>query len=188
MLRNRILIAALTCTLGGFALATTQPWATPQEQGPAPTAEHNRLLETVGEWTGVLEMDMGQGPMKMDCTETITAVGQFWVTSDFHCDFMGGEFHGASNLGYDPESATYMGTWIDSSTSHLTIQKGHFDEAKNAIILEYEGPDAMTGKMVPMRIENVGTKDAYTMTFFQTVDGKTTQTMTISMKRVMDKK
>ncbi|MFT7677478.1 MAG: hypothetical protein ACI8QC_001456 [Planctomycetota bacterium] len=188
MLRNRLLIATLTCTLGGFALATTQPWAAPQDQGPTVTEEHKRMLETVGEWTGVMVMDMGQGPVSYDCTETITAVGELWVTSAFHCEFMGMDFDGASSMGYDPETSTYTGTWIDSTTNHLTIQKGSFDKAKNAIVMEYEGPDAMTGKMVPMRLENVGTKDAYMMTFFQTVDGTTTQTMTISMKRVMEKK
>lgn len=188
MLRNQFLITALTCTLGGLALATTQPWSAPQEQGPTVTEEHHRILESVGEWTGVMEMDMGQGPVSYDCSETVAAVGELWVTTKFHCNFMGTDFNGASTMGFDPETGTYLGTWIDSSNSHLTIQRGRFDGAKNAVVMEYEGPDAMTGKMVPMRTENVGTKDAYKMTFFQTIDGKTTQTMTITMKRVMDKK
>lgn len=188
MLRSKLLITAFTCTLGGLALATTHPWTASQDQGPTITKEHNQMLESVGEWAGVMEMDMGQGPMSYDCTETIVAVGELWVTSKFHCNFMGMDFNGASTLGFDPETSTYIGTWIDSTTSHLTIQKGRFDEAKNALVMEYEGPDGMTGEIVPMRLETVTTKDAYKMTFFQTVDGKTSQTMTISMKRVMDEK
>jgi hypothetical protein len=45
-------------------------------------------------------------------------------------------------LGYDPARQKYVGTWIDSTTSHLWSYEGTVDAAGKALTLESEGPGA----------------------------------------------
>ena len=184
MIRNRLLAGAFALTLSGLAVAaTTQPWTWFQDM-PQPAREHAVLMKTVGEWQGTLTMyGMGPEPMEMQCTESIRAVGQFWTTSVFKGDFMGMPFEGASTTGYDPAKKKFVGTWIDSSTPSMTMMEGVWDADKNAMVMEYEGPDAMTGEIVPMRLEATHEGNSSTTVFYKTVDGKTERTMVIAMEK-----
>jgi hypothetical protein len=49
-------------------------------------------------------------------------------------------FTGVLTLGYDPEAAQYVGTWIDSMGSHLWKYEGEVDASGRILTLETQGP------------------------------------------------
>ena len=176
MIKTRTVLCSVILAAG--AVAAVRPFA-PQEM-PQPVEQHKLLLQGVGEWEGTITMD-SMGGMSSPATDSVSAVGGFWTTSVFKSDFNGMAFQGASTAGYDSKKGAYVGTWIDSMTSHLTLMTGHFDGDKNALVMEWEGPNMM-GEMTPHRSETVYRADAYVSKFYEGKDAGTLS-MTIAMKR-----
>lgn len=176
----RLAIAAFVLASLGTAVAALRP----VQEMPTPTPEHARLLKAVGEWEGTLTMSAPGAPTEgTPCRESVTGVGEFWTVSNFTCELMGMPFVGSGSMGYDTERKLFVGTWIDSMTTRLTTMEGKLDPAKKALVMTYEGPDPMTGKLVPHRIETVHeSADAYTSTFFMGA-GEGTKQMVIAMQR-----
>ena len=154
---------------------TMADWMTPGEA-------HQQLVKGVGYWEGTLTM-FGEHatPQPIHATETVEAVGPFWIQSRFTCDFMGQPYVGTGCVGYDPAKKKYVGTWIDSMSSYFSKMEGQKD-ANGVLVLHWTAPDETTGKMVSHRSESVETAGTRVMTFFQ---GKNpgTKTMVIQMKR-----
>ncbi len=184
-LTSRLLtgLAALgLCSLAFATFAPVMPW---QEMPMVkPTEEHKLILKGVGEWTGVMTMEMpgAPEPMVAPCSETVTAVGELWTTSKFEMDMMGMPFTGASTLGYDPDKKMVVGTWIDSMSTRLTVMEGKYDAKKDAIVMHYEMPDPMTGEMLPVRSEYKYSDDGYTIHFYN-VGETDSLMMDMAMKR-----
>jgi hypothetical protein len=154
--------------LGGIAFgafAGVLPFQEPAV--PEPTEHHKRITKSAGQYEGSMSMNMGGQEWKGACTETVTAIGAFWTVSHFEmADMMGMPFSGSSTLGYDTEKEVYSGVWVDSTRPMATHMEGKWDEAKKAIVLEYDMFDAMTGGMIPMRQVHAPTENGYTTTFF----------------------
>jgi hypothetical protein len=176
----RLVLAAFVLASLGTAVAALRP----VQEMPTPTQEHAQLQKGVGEWEGTLTMSAPGVPAEpMPCRETVTGIGAFWTVSTFTCDFGGMPFIGSGSMGYDTERKLYVGTWIDAMTTRLTVMEGKMDPAKKALVMKYEGPEPMTGKIVPHRIETVHEgADAYTSTFFMG-EGEGQKHMVIAMKR-----
>ena len=181
MIQPRKLILTTALAVCGVVYA-----ATPLAQGPMqPTEHHKRVLQGAGHWEGTLSMYMpGMSEASAtECSEVVTALGDLWTTSRFECSFMGMPFTGSSTLGYDPKKGKYVGTWIDSMNPMLTVMEGDFDKEKNAIVMEYDMMDEMSGGMKRMRSYTTST-DTTTDIKFYVVDGEEeTIQMEISMKR-----
>ena len=180
MLQPRKLLLTATLAVCGVVYA-----ATPLMQGPVqPTEHHERVMKGVGHWKGTMTMSMpGMPESTSDCSETVTALGGLWTQSQFRTNFMGMEFQGSATLGYDPKKGKFVGTWIDNMNPMLTVMEGVYDKEKNAIVMEYEMMDEMTGEMKPVRSYTVTTADTYTMAFYDVKDGNETKTMEMNMKR-----
>ncbi len=133
------LLQAQEDTSPGGAAAEMPPMPQPQE-------EHSWLQQIVGEWETVTEIHMepGQPPMKAEGTETVRAVGGFWVVGESWGEMMGMPFHGISTMGYDLEKEAFVGTWIDSMNSYLWNYVGTLSEDGKSLILSTEGPCPMT--------------------------------------------
>ena len=185
-LTSRILTGLTALTLCGVAYATLTPVLPWQEDMlPKPTKHHEMVQAGVGEWTGTITMNMpGEPePMVSPCTETVTAVGQLWTTSRFEMDFMGTPFSGSSTLGYDPKKEKFVGTWIDSMSTSITVMEGEFDEKKNAMVMHYEMFDQMSQQMKNVRNEYVFEGETYSVTFYDVGEEGDTLTMKMDMKR-----
>lgn len=187
MLNLRTLLAT-SLVVGGIATAAVttaviNPFGQ-EPQAPKPTAEHEMLLSTVGEWEGTLTMTMpGMPEMAVPATETIQAVGGFWTSSDFKCDFMGMPFHGHGIMGYDVAAKKMVGTWADGMSSYLAIMEGSIDADTATVEMKWEAPVEGAEGMVPHRNVTKHEKDAYTITFFNGEGDAEVETMTIAMKR-----
>ena len=88
MFRSRILGLALVGALLTFSLAAAAPSFFQQEM-PEPSSQHKEILQSVGTWQGTLTPFIpGMEPTEIPATETVTAVGGFWVQARFECNFM----------------------------------------------------------------------------------------------------
>jgi hypothetical protein len=176
----------LTASVALLTVLAAGAWAAfrPAQGMPQPTPEHADLLKGVGMWEGTLTMFVpGASAEPTPCQETIVGVGDFWTSSTFTCDFMGMPFVGNGVLGFDTERKLFVGTWIDSMTTRLVVMEGKMDPAKKALVMSYEAPSPMDGKMTRHRIETVHeSADAYTSTFFMG-EGEGQKHMVIAMKR-----
>jgi Protein of unknown function (DUF1579) len=148
-----------------------------------PTEQHKKILSGVGEWEGTLTsyMTPDQKPATSPAHESVTPIGEFWVLSQFDCQFNGMPYHGSGHVGYDPEKKKYIGTWVDSMSSLFALMEGDIDPATKALVMHWQGRD-MTGKVVPHRSESVENGDTRTMTFYMG-EGAGTKSMVIEMKR-----
>ena len=155
---------------------------------PAPEKDHVWLEQLVGEWTTEMETAMpGQPAEKCKGTETARSLGGFWMISEFKGTMPGGmPMNGVMTLGYDPQKKKYIGTWVDSTNSHMWHYLGTLDAAGKVLTLEAEGPDMTTpGKMAKYRdVIEVKSKTERTLTSSaQGPDGKWTQFMTATIRK-----
>ncbi len=92
-------VAAATFVLSMAAVAQDQP------EMPKPVKEHEWLQQYVGEWESEAEivMEPGKEPMKSKGTETVRAIGGFWIQCENKGSMMGKGFTGVATIGYDPD-------------------------------------------------------------------------------------
>lgn len=130
---------AALAVLAGGAYAVIAPTQAPEPEEP--TAQHEALMEGVGTFTGTMKMLMPGMEMEMPCTEEVTAFGDFWVVTDFTCS-MGPDavYHGRGTMGYDPRTKEAIGTWIDTTTSHMSMMRGTNDLEKGVTTMDFEMP------------------------------------------------
>ncbi len=183
MRTSKLSLVTAALALGGLTFAA----AAPIFQAPSPaTNEHRLIMKGVGEFAGTITMHV-PATMELPCTEVVTAVGDLWTTSRFEMEMMGMPFSGASTFGYDTRANKYVGTWVDSSNTTMSLMEGQWDEAKQAVVMEYDMYDAMTDSTKRMRSESRQEGDSSSMKFFH-VDGETaTLEMEINMQRKASK-
>lgn len=111
---------------------------------PAPIEEHAWLQQLVGEWDLNSTMSMGPGtePIRSTGREKISALGGFWIVCENEGEMPGmGEMQARMTLGYDPLKGKFLGTWVDSHTSHMWVYSGSLDAGKQLLTLDAIGPD-----------------------------------------------
>jgi hypothetical protein len=144
-----------------FALACLAAWplaspATAQEvQKPLP--EHKVLTADEGTWDATIRTFEG-GPDAEPSVTKGTEVnevlpGGLWVLSKFEGDFGGMKFHGRGQFGYDPVKKKYVGTWLDSISTVLSVLEGEYDDRTRTMTFVGDGYDPVqkakfTQKMV----------------------------------------
>lgn len=139
-------------TLAAIVLAALSLHLQAQEapQMPKPTKEHEWLKKFVGDWTSEtsIHMEPDKPPLKAQGTETVKSLGGFWIVSEGKSEMMGQPFLFNLTLGYDADTKTYTGTWVDSMNGYLWKYSGSVDASGNKLTLESEGPCPMEpGKM-----------------------------------------
>jgi hypothetical protein len=161
-----------------------------QDEPKFPTAqkEHRWLEQFVGQWQTESEAKMGPDQPAMKCTGTMSSrmLGDFWVVSELVGEMPGMTVTCVQTIGYDPGKKKYVGSWVDSVTSHMWKYEGAVDDSGKALTLEAEGPNFMAdGKLTMFR-------DAYTFksqdhiittSSMQSEDGTWVEFMTGSFRR-----
>lgn len=171
------------CLVGGLAFAAVRsaPWF---QEAVEPLEQHELVQEGVGEWSGTMTMHMPgmPEPMKWPCSESVAAVGELWTVSTFEMDMMGMPFTGSSTFGYDPAKEKFVGTWVDSMTTTLTLMEGEWDDEAGAIVMHYDMADE-AGKLRPVRLETTTGDDAYSSKFYDVSGEAPALMMQIDMQR-----
>jgi hypothetical protein len=157
-------------------------------QMPKPEKEHAWLGQLVGEWESNVEMFMGpdQPTITSKGTESVRALGGFWIVAENKGTYMDAPFTGLLTLGYDAQKKRYVGTWVDSMSGYLWKYDGAVDKAGKVLTLETEGPcPAAPGEMSRFKeVLDIKSKDHKVFTSsIQGPDGTWTTMMTINYRR-----
>jgi Protein of unknown function (DUF1579) len=134
---------ALTC-LAAWCLSSA---ATAQEPPPAQKAlpEHKILAADEGAWDATIRTYM-RGPDAEPSVSKGSEVnevlpGGLWVLSKFEGDFGGMKFLGRGQFGYDPVKKKYVGTWLDSTSTILSVLEGDYDAKTKTMTFVGDGYD-----------------------------------------------
>jgi len=113
---------------------------------PKPQEEHELLQHMAGDWEIETKGQMGPDAPPMACKGAMNAnsLGGVWVLANWKMDTPGMPMQAVQTIGYDPEKKQYVGTWVDSMTSHMWRYEGQFDPDKKLLSLEADGPNMMT--------------------------------------------
>lgn len=108
-----------------------------------PQAEHAWLQRFVGEWTYEGECLMGpdQPPMKSSGTESVRAIGGYWVVGEGQATMPDGT-PGTTiiTLGFDPQKGRFVGSFIGSMMTILWVYDGQLDATGRILTLDADGP------------------------------------------------
>jgi hypothetical protein len=110
---------------------------------PKQRPEHVWLQRLVGEWTYEMDAPYGEDktPTKFTGTESIRAVGDFWITGEgtgYSPD--GSPATMSMTLGFDPSQGGYVGTWYGSMVTYLWVYRGSMDADQRVLTLACDGP------------------------------------------------
>lgn len=162
-----VALALVLVAPAGAAEAKPQGGGAPDMSAmmPKPGPAHEVLKADVGVWDATVESwpNPGGPPMTSKGTETVALVGGLWMVSDFKADLMGMSFEGHGVTGWDPGKKKYVGTWVDSMSSGISLSESDYDPAKKTMTGLFEGPD-MNGSVQKMRAVTEW-KDADTRVF-----------------------
>ena len=155
-------------------------------QMPVPTKEHAWLQKFVGEWETEIEvyMEPGKPPMKAKGSHRDHMVGGFWLISEGRNHEF--PYHFVLTLGYDAPRSEYVGTWIDTMTSHIWKYQGTVNSAGTILTLETEGPSPMSPDKVSKfrEVTEFKSKDhRYLTSSMLSGDGKWSTVLTVSSRR-----
>lgn len=182
----RFVIAAALLTVSVAAGVVRADQQMPEMPKPGP--ENAWLQKMVGQWEAETEAKYApdQPAVKSKGSESIKAVGGFWIMDEVKGEMMGQPFTGVMALGYDPNKEKYVGTWIDSMTGKLWEYEGQLDEETQVLTLESEGECPMKpGEVTSFRetIELKGKNEKVFTSYMQKPDGEWVTTMTSRAKR-----
>ena len=122
-----------------------------------PQAEHRWLDQMVGDW--VYEASIRPGPDQPARTtrgkETVRSLGGFWVIAEGAGDTPGGKsYQSVMQIGFDPATGRYRGSWIGSMMPLLWIYDGEMNAAGTMLTLKSRGP-SMSGDGVLADYEDI---------------------------------
>ncbi len=155
---------------------------------PAPTKEREWLHQLAGQWEADLEVWAGPGnpPQKLKSTEDTRRIGGSWILSESEVVAPGMPFARALILGYDPQKKKYVGTWVDSNSTHIGRYEGSLDAAGTTLTLEGEMPspfDPTRSVRVREVIELKSRDQKVVTTSLQGEDGNWFTLVTVSARR-----
>ncbi len=105
-----------------------------------PTAEHEWLMQLVGEWTSRAACVMPGGITDTtEGREVVRAIGEVWVVGEGTGPMPDGpDMTSVITLGYDPMKQKYVGSWIGSPMAQLIVYEGTRED--DTLTLDCEGP------------------------------------------------
>jgi hypothetical protein len=122
--------------LASFAMA---------QEPSKPLPEHKILASDEGTWDATIRMYAG-GPDAEPSVSKGSEVnevlpGGLWVLSKFEGEFGGMKFHGRGQFGFDPVKKKYVGTWLDSMSTVLSVLEGDYDAKTKTMTYVGDGYD-----------------------------------------------
>lgn len=153
----------------------------------APPKEHEWLHQLAGQWEADMEVwaEPGKPPLKVKSTENARRIGG-WILSESAVTPPGMPFARALTLGYDPQKKKYVGTWVDSNSTHIGKYEGTMDAAGKTLTLEGEMPspfDPARSVRVREAIEIKSADQKVATTSLQGEDGNWFTLLTVNARR-----
>jgi hypothetical protein len=153
-----------------------------QAQQPQAPEEMKHLKAEVGTWNAEIRMygDPSGEPQVSKGTETNFMLGDMWLISHFKGEMMGEKFEGSSQMGFNPDTKKYTGTWVDSMSPYAMSMEGSWDEKTKTLTQIGTGKDP-SGNESKMKMTSVRKDDGsrlFTM-FMQGPNGEDMKVMEI---------
>jgi hypothetical protein len=121
------------------------------QKAATPGPEHEKLKSITGSYDVATKfwMDPAGPPQEMAGKSEIKMMyGDRYQVQDFSGTMMGQPFSGHSMMGYDVARKKYFSTWIDSTSTGMSIGEGTADKSGNVITFTTSMTDPRTGKVV----------------------------------------
>jgi Protein of unknown function (DUF1579) len=133
----------LACVAASFLAASAGAQEPPA--APKPSPEHLILAADAGTWDATVKTYMG-GPDSEPTASKGTEVnevmpGGLWLLSRFDGNFGPAKFQGRGQFGYDTVKKKYVGTWVDSMSSALSVLEGTYDAKTRTMSYVGDGYD-----------------------------------------------
>jgi hypothetical protein len=184
-MKKSVIVGLSLALLGGVSLLESQePPSLPQ-----PQKEHAWLAQLAGDWESDVEVSFTSPPIheKSTGTESARMVGGFWLVADAKSTSpMNPPWISVVTLGYDQERERYVGTAVDSMTSHLWQYEGTLDAERNVLTLTTEGPCPLTPGRAARFRETIEIKDKdhkIFTSFMQSGNGEWERVLTVTSVR-----
>ena len=178
-----VALFSLSVMLPGYRRAHAQEAPTVR-----PGKEHALLAKFVGTWECTTHFRLAPDQPAVTTTGIEThrlGCGGFWLISDYKGEFLGQQFEGHGTLGYDQKKGKYVGAWIDSMTSSLSLSEGTYDEKTRTFTFENTTTDPQTGeKLVYKSKQVIKDDDHHVMSMYiPGTDGKAFESLRIEYSR-----
>ena len=99
--------------------------------------------------------------------------GTVLVLSKFEGEFGGMKFMGRGLFGYDPVKKKYVGTWIDSTSTILSVLEGDYDAKTKTMTLVGDGYDpAQKAKFTQKMVTTTKEDGTRVFTLFMKFEGQ----------------
>jgi hypothetical protein len=134
----------------------------------APGPAHEKLKAFAGKWHAVVKTWMGPGDPVVNegDSEAEMVLGGRVLEQEFKGTFMNKPFEGRGMTGYDNATHQYWATWVDNSSTNVTMSQGSMDDAGKMLTCTFTMP-GMDGKPATMTTVTKMVDDkhmTYTMT------------------------
>ncbi len=154
---------------------------------PKPGPEHAMLAKWAGTWDQSSKMRMSPDAPWEESKGTETnrmGCGGFWLFSDSETTMMGQPMNGHMQLGFDQFKNKFVGTWVDSFGSYLTVMEGTWDEKTKTLTMHSDMLDPMSGKTIKVRMttEHPAPGQSVFKMFMPGPDGKEFVSMEVGSK------
>lgn len=157
-----------------------------------PGEMHQWMSKFAGTWDAEVKMwmDPSQPPSESKGTMTTEMMfGGRYMHSTYKGEFSMGEgmkmpFEGVACMGYNNTTKKFESSWVDSMSTAMMTMSGTLDDSKKTLTMTGECTCPMTEKPCGMREVMTWTgDDKYTMTMYNSMDGKETKCMEIAYTR-----
>jgi hypothetical protein len=108
-----------------------------------PLREHEWLHTLVGEWTYeyTIPAHGAHAAHTVVGSETVRSLGGIWIVGEGRGEASGGGVDTSMiTLGFDPEKARFVGTWVGSMMPYLWLYEGELDPQGRVLTLNSTGP------------------------------------------------
>ena len=134
-------------TVAFLAVSYLAASARAQESPPAPKPlpEHKILAADAGTWDATVKTYLGGPGSEPNVSKGVMVnevlAGGLWVVSRFDGIFGTVKFEGRGQYGFDPVKKKYVGTWIDSVSTILSVLEGEYDARTKTMSYVGDGYD-----------------------------------------------
>ncbi len=158
------------------------------EKAKTPGEMHARMAKEVGTWDAVVKMTMPNAPpeeshgtMKIEMV-----LGGRFQHARFEGLMMGTPFEGMGTTGFDNQTQTFQGSWVDSFSTSTMFLTGKLEGDK--LVMTGEMRDPSSGKIIKEKqvISHVS-DDKMVAAFSQDIEGLQVGVMTITYTRAAAK-
>lgn len=151
-----------------------------------PGDNHKILASLAGEWKTETKAWMGPGePMASTGKARSTMMlGGRYLHQEYEGTFLGMQFAGYGDTGYDNITKKFVSTWVDTMSTGILKIEGTYDQATKSITMTGDYVDPSGAKKLFKEVLRIVDADKHVLEMYDQMDGKEVKVMEINYTRV----